>query len=350
MSSVNGPVKFLVDPFHVRLAAVALFSSISAIEATHLTRIGRPISFVYGQVMLAPIIRDIAKLALSCTHTAGNYESCEAALTPTMMKDVLAIQPGLAKALATFGLSMETLLGQGETPVTTKLQLTQPAAAATTLPALLERLAQAGSKSQIMLEITEGEPGGPRHFTIYLPGTANWSPITGDSPFDLTSDLTAMAGPGVSAPERAALQVLTSADFGRQSGDRLTIVGYSEGGLAGANLISSGAVTALGGSVAGLVSVASPMSAVRLPSETKVLALEHSNDPVPQLDLAERTETANWSTVKLPPASGIGHSMTGYQASVRNLAADLSGYLNHKFASLFGTGTATVAAYSAVRT
>jgi len=314
-----------------------------------LARVGRPVTFVYGQVALAPIIRDLLMLANGCFHTATNFESCEAALTPTFMREIEALQPGIAKALATFGLGLETLAGQGETAVRTRSTGQQSAAAASDLSDLLARLQSASDRQNLLVEVSQTEPGNPRHFTLYLPGTANWSPITGKSVFDLTSNFAAMSGPGVSAPERAALQALAKADFGGQAGDRLTIAGYSEGGLAGANLISSGAITAMGGSLLGLVAVASPISSVSLPAGTKVLAIEHYRDPVPQLDLAERPDSGNWQTVKLAQSDWLGHSLSGYRSSLASMAAELRASLNHKFSALFSAGQATLIQFEASR-
>ena len=317
MAASVTPANFLVDPVELRKAGTVLLTAVALIEASHAARAGRPLAFIFGQATLAPIVADLIQLASVCGHSAANYEACEASLTPGFLKNFGAIEPTLAKAVAAFGLEIDTAIGGGETAVAISRVGTSGSISPQGTSDLLAKLEQASHSQQILVESGTGIAG--RQFILYLPGTENWKPIPNSKVFDLTSDLAAMSKAGVSAPERAAVQALRASGFGSLPTDRLVIAGYSEGGLIGANLIASGAVANLGGRVAGLIAVASPISSAKIPESVKVLAIEHVNDPVPKLDLAEHQESTNWQTVKLKPSGLLGHSLTSYRESVRGL-------------------------------
>ena len=347
LESTGSPVKFLVDPFEVRRAAAALLTVIPMLEAATLAQSGRPIAFVFGQATLAPIISDILKLATKCGLTASNYETCEATLSPTIVKKVESLEPLLVRAAAGSTLSAGNLLGFSESPVfaqeTGKVHRSFP----NSLPALLGRLATVARSGEVGVEVSRET--GPRHFNLYLGGTQSWSLKNSKTAFDVTSDVAAMSGPSHSGAERVALRALKQAGFGSQVGDSVTVVGYSEGALIGANLIAGGAVASLGGSVKGLVSVGGPISAIRLPKSLKVLSLEHANDLVTKLDLAERPNTGNWQTVKLNPVGLMGHDLGSYRNGFALLPKETQARLYSEFGDLLGQGRATDLSYSPLR-
>lgn len=327
-----------------------VLASIAMIEATHAARMGRPISFAYGLALLTPIVDDIRKLALSCLTSAANYESVENLLTPAFLKEFESVAPELARLVAAVGLGLDRALGGGETPVVATLAGSATVAAAASVPALLGRLQRASVSQQILVETGQGATG--RRFTLYLPGTQYWSPVGSTKAFDLTSDLAAFAKPGFSAPERAAVQALKAQGFGGIPGDSVTVVGYSEGGIVGANLVSSGALTNLGGKVSGLVTVASPISAANLPEQTRVISIEHVDDPVPKLDLATNPKTTNWTTLKLKPEWLDTHELSSYQKDVVQLGEKRHSQLSQALAAMTGghtTGSATLTGYTASR-
>jgi len=328
MNTFPPPAKFLVEPYELRKAGTILLTSIAMIEASHASRAGRPVAFLYGQALLAPLVKDLVHLANACVHTAGNYESCEAALTPKFLAGFEQFEPLLVKAAAAVALAVETGLGGGETPVVvTQSRVTGGSASAAAgingeanaLSALVHQLGATADAREISVEVSTHPDG--RQFKVFIPGTENWQPLTSSNAFDLTSDLAAMAGPGVAAPERAVIKALKQLGFGTQHGDSILLTGYSEGGLVGANLIASGAVTALGGSVAGLVAVGSPISSSHLPAATRVISIEHVNDPVTRLDLSDARPTNHWFKQKLDPVGLLGHSLAGYRGSIDGLGA-----------------------------
>ncbi|MDE2408973.1 MAG: hypothetical protein KGL72_01560 [Actinomycetales bacterium] len=350
MNQIAAPAKFAVDPFKLHIVGTVLLTSIAAIEASHLARAGRPVTMALGITLLTPIAEDIKQLAVSCFASAGNYESAEALLTPEFVKQFSSIEPQLARAVAAAGYFADRLIGGGETPVVATAVGSASVAAVASLSGLVGRLQRASVSQQILVENSAGPAG--RQFTIYLPGTQDWAPVGSTKAFDLASDLAAFARPGVSAPERAAVQALSAKGFGTKPGDSLTLVGYSEGGIVGANLIASGAVTHLGGRVSGLVAVASPISAAQLPADTKVISLEHTDDLVPKLDLAEHKNTANWTTVKLNPSGLDTHYLHSYQESLSQLSPSEHSKLNEALANMRGgrlSGSAARTSFEAVR-
>ncbi len=347
MRTAVTPVAFQADFFTLHAAATALGTAVAAIEASHLARAGRPASLALGIALLTPIAADIAKLADSCRLAATNYEQVENSLVPAFLRGQQSTMAALAVATAAGLSAAASAVGLGETPVVPVPAGSSNGAAPANLQALLGTLNRASVSQEILVQVSERAEG--RAFTLYLPGTNSWSPVPKTSAFDLTSDLAAMAGPGKSAPERAAIQALTQSGFGQRQGDTVAVVGYSEGGLAGANLVASGELTGLGGKVTNLVAVGSPISARPIPNGVNVLSLEHSNDPVPKLDLAEHRSNPSWKTIRLGSSGLLGHSLEGYRASLNGLRKGQLATINRELAAVFGEGTTKVNAYRAVR-
>ncbi|GAB3397796.1 hypothetical protein GCM10027568_33920 [Humibacter soli] len=117
--------------------------------------------------------------------------------------------------------------------------------------------------------------GGKPVFLVYVGGTVDTSTIADDEPFDLTSDLTGIAGLGsgsLTATESAMEQA------GVQRGDTVIPVGYSQGGIVATSIATSGRYD-----VPTLVTFGSPTGGVDVPSSTADVAVEHTDDLVPAL-------------------------------------------------------------------
>lgn len=157
---------------------------------------------------------------------------------------------------------------------------------------------------------------------VYIPGTQKWSPVAGANPLDLTSNVHAMAGQNaataggsdaeIAASERAVLASLRMAKVG--AGDQVLLVGHSQGGIIAANI----AAKAHPFQVAGILTFGSPIAEARVLSGIEVLAIEHTNDPVPMLDAGPNPQRENWVTVKEPfdiqPGQSpvVVHDLRGY--------------------------------------
>ena len=158
-------------------------------------------------------------------------------------------------------------------------------------------------------------PSG-RTLVVYLPGTAQWNVAGGDKAFDLQSDVELLGDGQNSNSYRAADAALSA--FGANPNDRLVVVGYSQGGLVGAELANHH-------NVVGLVTMGSPISGEKLPDGLPVLAIEHSNDVVPALAGKSNPLSEDWVTasrhIDIGPGQTVlsAHEVSAYAESAREV-------------------------------
>jgi hypothetical protein len=118
-------------------------------------------------------------------------------------------------------------------------------------------------------------PDGVDRFEVYITGTADFSPVAGTEPFDLTSDVAGIAElPAGSV--RAVQQAM--ADAGVTADSPVVFNGFSQGGLVAASLAASDDYNTHGVFTAG-----APTAQADLPSGVPIVALEHTDDLVPAL-------------------------------------------------------------------
>ncbi|WP_138275985.1 alpha/beta fold hydrolase [Rhodoluna limnophila] len=189
--------------------------------------------------------------------------------------------------------------------------LAAPVQSANSLAALLTRLERTASAGEPMVRIekyssafgaagpgTAGNWSSPGSFQagnryiVYIPGTQAWSPIAGKNPLDLTSNLQAMAGPTKASSEAAVQRAIVNAGVSKR--DRVLLVGHSQGGMVAANLASQ----PQNYKVAGLVTIGSPISQLNQELRVPTISLQHTNDLVPKLDLAQNALGKDWVTVE----------------------------------------------------
>jgi predicted esterase len=190
--------------------------------------------------------------------------------------------------------------------------------APTTLRTMMNRLQTTAVLANGTVRIESWVEAGRRHFIVYLPGTQDWSPIPASNPLNLPSDLQAFAN-SKSDSQSALLLALRNA--GAKPGDEIIFVAHSQGGLVAANFAQHPS----GFNVSSILSFAAPMVAVGALRGTKVLALEHSNDPMPYLAGKANPIAANWVTIEAEaPKGGIAaHELKSYGAMTTR--ADKSG-------------------------
>lgn len=116
--------------------------------------------------------------------------------------------------------------------------------------------------------------GAGSRYIVYITGTATFAPDSGGEPFDMVSNLDAMADQPA-ASETATLKAMRSAGVTRN--DPVLLVGHSQGALVATRIAEHG-----GYRVAGVVTLGGPTGQVPL-GHVPVLAVEHAEDPVPEL-------------------------------------------------------------------
>lgn len=202
---------------------------------------------------------------------------------------VVGIPPEIVAALGdeglgVFGLNTSALLLLGlggglgllrETPVrVTEGATTQGVADVRNIKDRLERIPS--NPEQIRIDRIS-QPGLPDSFDVYIGGTEDFSPESGTEPFDLTSNVAAVAeGSDGAGSYRAVVEAMKLA--GMDASSHVEFNGYSQGGLIAAQLAASGDYT-----VDGLVTIAAPAGQVAVPHSIPYLAIEHADDLVPAL-------------------------------------------------------------------
>jgi hypothetical protein len=116
-------------------------------------------------------------------------------------------------------------------------------------------------------------PGGSDRFEVYLGGTIDGSMVATGEPWDMTSNVTAIAG-GAAGSYDATKQAMALA--GIDSSTPVVFNGYSQGGLIASMLAASGDYD-----TKGLFTVGAPSGQAELAHDIPHVAIEHSNDLVP---------------------------------------------------------------------
>ena len=187
----------------------------------------------------------------------------------------------------------------------------------------VQRLGGAYSSSASGITIESYQIQGGRQFVVYVPGTQSPAMVgvipapaaQRGNPFDVSSNLSAMARPGLAASERGVQLALSAVGAGSRPNDRVLFVGHSQGALISANIASQPQRY----QVSGLISVAGPISHLNLKG-VPTIALEHNDDPVPALSGPRNPLTIDLVTVRAPSGTNdliSAHAVTGYT----NLAA-----------------------------
>lgn len=150
-------------------------------------------------------------------------------------------------------------------------------------------------------------------YVVYLGGTIDPGTDPSSEPWDMTSNLTAMAEMD-SASYRATHEAMRQA--GIEAQDNVIMVGHSQGGLVAALIAQSGEFQVLD-----VVTVGAPIRHVELPPDVHVVALEHREDVIPSLSGVAAVGTATHTVVTrsvfahTPPPQGQvlpAHNLSRY--------------------------------------
>lgn len=171
-----------------------------------------------------------------------------------------------------------------------------------------------------VLETTRGDGGSG--WVVVVPSTQEWSPRAGPNPFDLTTDVRAVTGEATlaAAGVTAALDLARSRSGRATPDDPVLLVGHSQGGILAAALASDPVFRGRH-RVTHVVTSGSPVGLFPVPSSTRVLSVEHADDPVPRLDLTPNPADSSWLTIVAPagarPVDVTRHRLGGYVDTVR---------------------------------
>ena len=142
------------------------------------------------------------------------------------------------------------------------------------------------------------QPGGSSAWVVEIPGTQRWQPRAGPDPFDLTTDVAAMAGEATVAARGVTVALDDAMAAAGRSGSRdpVLLTGHSQGGILAAALAADPAFRARH-QVTHVVTAGSPVARFPVPGQVSVLSLENAQDPVPHLDGSRNPDRAGWTTV-----------------------------------------------------
>jgi hypothetical protein len=138
----------------------------------------------------------------------------------------------------------------------------------------VERLARVPEGDQVRIERYDA-PGEPPRFVVYVGPTETFAPVATDEPWDLTGNVTGVAG--LAGGSLRATELAMN-DAGIRADDEVQFVGFSQGGLVAARLAASGDWTATG-----LETYGAPNGAIVLPDGLAGMAVRNTDDFVPAL-------------------------------------------------------------------
>lgn len=185
-----------------------------------------------------------------------------------------------------------------------------------------EQAALGDSPGQVQI-ITVQHRDGPS-YVVQIPGTQVWSPVRGDSPVDLTTNL-ALEAMRPTRMERAVSDAMARAHI--PPGAPVMLTGHSQGGIVAASLTTDRAFMARY-HVTSVVTGGSPIARVPVPDDVSVLSLEHEQDIVDKLEGRDNPERPNWVTVtrKLSDAEGTENGVRDLVAAHSALTYSSTGH------------------------
>ena len=288
--------------FEIKLCSEAL-SSWGPVE----TLLGDPLKQIQFRLMAIPIQQKLERLYLSCLIASENYFTTEAQIHRRFETTLI---PELAKLATGLGTSLGWKL---DSKVSAEQVLESKSQKPTSITNMLDRLWKLSSKSEPTIGIDLFDnPSGSQTAVVYIPGTQTIGFGDGENPLDMASNIQAMSASGEAASERAVLLAIQQA--GIESNDDVILVGHSQGGMVAGNL----AAFPTGFVAAGVVAFGAPLAHIKN-LKVPVMAIEHVNDPVPNLSGKANQIRKNWVTVQRisekPESNALmfSHSLKSYR-------------------------------------
>lgn len=178
---------------------------------------------------------------------------------------------------------------------------------------LADRIPTEEDGGQVRIE-RYGDPEHPS-WLVYIGGTVEFSPTGSTEPWDMASNVAAVAGQDAGS-YRAVLQAMQAA--GVQPGDPVLPVAHSQGGLIANQLVSRGDVNAVA-----MLTFGAPETDLPLPDGVPAIAVEHADDIVPALgprsDEDQRLYVRRelFAGREVPAAALPAHQLVGYRETAR---------------------------------
>jgi hypothetical protein len=279
------------------------------------TLLSDPLHQLQYRVSIITVLAKLEKLYGSCLIASEQYFSTEAQIH---RRFEIHFVPAIAAVGASVSMGTGWRFNQDVSATESSQRQTL---APISITAMLDRLWDVSSKTDptVGIDMFENKLGN-RTAIVYIPGTQTVGLGDGENPLDLQSNIFAMAQGGLAASERAVLEAMKQA--GVESSDSVIFVGHSQGGMVAGNLSQN----PTGYIAAGLVAVGAPIAQLKLKS-IPVLAIEHVNDPVPNVSGKANPLAKNWVTVQrkaMPSESDAplhSHSLKSYKNTTEKVDA-----------------------------
>lgn len=275
-----------------------------------------PLKQIQYRLMSISIYQKLEQLYRHCLLASDSYFTGEAQIH---RRFEFTLIPQLAQLTTSFGTTLGWRLDRDvKVEITSETGVNKPASITT----LLERLWDISNDKTPTLRIDLLEnPDQTKTALVYVPGTQSFSFGDEDNPLDMASNLQAMAGGGQAASEKAVIEAIRQA--GINTHDQVILIGHSQGGMVAGNIANS----ANGFLVAGLVTFGAPIAQLKN-LKAPVMAIEHVNDPVPNISGKANPNKSNWVTVQRVSEKSeanallFSHSLKAYKNTT--LAVDVS--------------------------
>lgn len=168
---------------------------------------------------------------------------------------------------------------------------------------------------------------------VYIGGTVSASLDGGREPWDMSSNIAALAG-STSDSERGVRTAMRMA--GVQEASRVILVGHSQGALVAQRLAADSSLP-----VTDVVTVGAPVQPGGIPAAVRVTTIENANDPIPALGGSATLDSRDVSVRRLDeiPASGDGlaaHHLEVYTQTARAMDDSSDAVLSNNRRELVG--------------
>ena len=267
--------------FEIKLAAeqLAAFGSIESL-------LSDPLRQLHYRAATVNVLSKLERLHRNCLLASEQYFSTEAQIH---RRFEIHFVPAIAGVTANIGTTLGWKLDQNVSATKTSATATKPPDSITQI---LDRLSQVSSRKEPTVGIDIFQTAvDKRTAIVYIPGTQTLGLGNGSNPLDLQSNILAMQRNSLAASERAVMEAMNQAAI--TPTDEVIFVGHSQGGMVAGNLAGHPA----GYIAAGLVTIGAPSAHLKL-TKVPVMAIEHVNDPIPNVSGKVNPFTKNWVTIQ----------------------------------------------------